>query len=111
MQLEQVVLDGRAHLLANLDNCDNAQTQEFLKALPQYQEKIDALHRAVEEGDVRRVRNIIDRIQLATARTRHGLTPLHVAVAFAQTDTIRFLLAKFPHTANEVDRVSHPEMQ
>jgi ankyrin repeat protein len=59
----------------------------------------------VEEGDVRRVRNIIDRVQLATARTRQGLTPLHVAVAFAQTDTIRFLLNKFPHTVNEVDRV------
>lgn len=58
------------------------------------QQKIDTLHKAVEEGDVRRIRNIIDRVQLATARSRAGLTPLHKAVLFAQTDTIRFLLVR-----------------
>ena len=70
------------------------------------QQKIDAIHRAVEEGDVRRVRNLIDRPQLAAARDRHGLSPLHKAVTHAQTDTIRFMLIKFPQTVNMVDRVS-----
>jgi hypothetical protein len=36
VQLEKIVLDGRAHLLQDLQT-DNPQTIEFLNALPQYQ--------------------------------------------------------------------------
>jgi hypothetical protein len=70
-QLEQIVLDGRAHLLADKSST-NIGSAEFLQGIAQYQSKIDSIHKAVEEGDVRRVKSLIDRNLLATARDRHG---------------------------------------
>ncbi|KAL3089107.1 hypothetical protein niasHT_023571 [Heterodera trifolii] len=101
-QLEQIVLDGRAHLLADKTST-NLASAEFLQGVSQYQSKIDAIHKAVEEGDVRRVKSLIDRNSLATARDTHGMTPLHKALLYGQTNTVRFLLAKYPHCVNEAD--------
>uniref|UniRef100_A0AC34QFB3 Uncharacterized protein n=1 Tax=Panagrolaimus sp. JU765 TaxID=591449 RepID=A0AC34QFB3_9BILA len=100
--LENLVLDGRSHLLLDKDSV-NLATSEFLDGLTQYQAKIDAIHKAVEEGDVRRVKSLIDRIQLSTARDRHGMTPLHKALLYGQTNTVRYLLAKYPHCVNCTD--------
>lgn len=103
--LENLVLDGRSHLLLDKDSV-NLATSEFLDGLTQYQAKIDAIHKAVEEGDVRRVKSLIDRIQLSTARDRHGMTPLHKALLYGQTNTVRYLLAKYPHCVNCTDHVN-----
>ena len=65
------MLDGRAHLLAEKSST-NLASVEFLQGLSQYQSKIDSIHKAVEEGDVRRVKSLIDRHSLATSRDRHG---------------------------------------
>jgi ankyrin repeat protein len=100
--LESLVLDGRSHLLLDKSSV-NAETNEFLEGLTQYQAKIDAIHKAVEEGDVRRVKSLIDRIQLSTARDRHGMTPLHKALLYGQTNTVRYLLAKYSHCVNCTD--------
>lgn len=103
--LEQVVLDGRGHLLMD-KKAINLSSTEFLDGLQQYQAKIDAIHKAVEEGDVRRVKSLIDRPQLSTARDRNGMTPLHKALLYGQTNTVRYLLAKYPHCVNSTDHVS-----
>ena len=103
--LENLVLDGRSHLLLDKTSV-NVTTNEFLEGLSQYQSKIEAIHKAVEEGDVRRVKSLIDRIQLSTARDRHGMTPLHKALLYGQTNTVRYLLAKYPHCVNCTDHVS-----
>ncbi|VDM83294.1 unnamed protein product [Strongylus vulgaris] len=70
-KLEQLVLDGRGHLLKE-KTAVNAASKEFLRGLTVYQSKIDAIHKAVEEGDVRRVKSLIDRQQLALARDTYG---------------------------------------
>ncbi|GMR43020.1 hypothetical protein PMAYCL1PPCAC_13215 [Pristionchus mayeri] len=81
----------------------NLASQEFLKGLSQYQTKIDAIHKAVEDGDVRRVKSLIDRPQFATARDSYGLTPLHKGLLHGQTNTVRYLLAKYPQCVNATD--------
>uniref|UniRef100_A0A1I8BXT1 ANK_REP_REGION domain-containing protein n=1 Tax=Meloidogyne hapla TaxID=6305 RepID=A0A1I8BXT1_MELHA len=101
-QLEQLVLDGRAHLLKDKSST-NLASAEFLQGISQYQSKVDSIHKAVEEGDVRRVKSLIDRTMLATARDSHGMTPLHKALLYGQTITVRFLLTKYPHCVNEPD--------
>jgi hypothetical protein len=53
----------------------NVESAEFLASVGQYQSKMDAIHKAVEEGDVRRVKSLIDRTSLATCRDRHGKSP------------------------------------
>lgn len=103
--LENLVLNGKSHLLLDKSS-SNISSIEFLDGLTQYQAKIDAIHKAVEDGDVRRVKSLIDRIQLSTARDRHGMTPLHKALLYGQTNTVRYLLAKYPHCVNYTDHVS-----
>ncbi|CAD5214744.1 unnamed protein product [Bursaphelenchus okinawaensis] len=100
--LEQLVLDGRGHMLMD-KKAINLSSTEFLDGLPQYQAKIDAIHKAVEEGDVRRVKSLIDRPQLSTARDQVGMTPLHKALLYGQTNTVRYLLAKYPQCVNSTD--------
>lgn len=75
-------------------------TTEYLQA------KIESIHAAVEDGDVRRTRSLIDQPKLALARDRKGATPLHNAVLYGQMDTVRHLLTKFPESVNAVDNVS-----
>ncbi|TKR64477.1 hypothetical protein L596_025002 [Steinernema carpocapsae] len=100
--LEQIVLEGRSHLLVD-KNSINMSTSEFLQGINQYQAKIDAIHKAVEEGDVRRVKSLIDRPQLASARDRYGMTPLHKSLLHGQTNTVRYLLTKYPSCVNSTD--------
>ncbi|KAL6727776.1 hypothetical protein Aduo_009624 [Ancylostoma duodenale] len=101
-KLEQLVLDGRGHLLKE-KTAVNAASKEFLRGLTVYQSKIDAIHKAVEDGDVRRVKSLIDRQQLALARDSYGMTPLHKALLHGQTNTVRHLLAKYPQCVNATD--------
>uniref|UniRef100_A0A0M3HW63 ANK_REP_REGION domain-containing protein n=1 Tax=Ascaris lumbricoides TaxID=6252 RepID=A0A0M3HW63_ASCLU len=101
-KLEQVMLDGRVHLLIDKKTA-NLAAEEFLQGIHQYQGKIDAIHKAVEDGDVRRVKSLIDRPQLATARDRYGMTPLHKALLHGQTNAVRYLLAKYPSCVNAAD--------
>ncbi|KIH58596.1 ankyrin repeat protein [Ancylostoma duodenale] len=103
-KLEQLVLDGRGHLLKE-KTAVNAASKEFLRGLTVYQSKIDAIHKAVEDGDVRRVKSLIDRQQLALARDSYGMTPLHKALLHGQTNTVRHLLAKYPQCVNATDHV------
>uniref|UniRef100_A0A915BIP8 ANK_REP_REGION domain-containing protein n=3 Tax=Parascaris univalens TaxID=6257 RepID=A0A915BIP8_PARUN len=101
-KLEQVMLDGRVHLLIDKKTA-NLSAEEFLQGIHQYQAKIDAIHKAVEDGDVRRVKSLIDRPQLATARDRYGMTPLHKALLHGQANAVRYLLAKYPSCVNAPD--------
>ncbi|KAF1761479.1 hypothetical protein GCK72_009735 [Caenorhabditis remanei] len=102
LKLEQIVLDGRGHMLKEKKTV-NAASNEFLSGLTQYLTKIDAIHKAVEEGDVRRVKSLIDRPLLSTARDNYGMTPIHKALLHGQTNTVRFLLGRFPSCVNATD--------
>lgn len=59
----------------------------------------------MEEGDTRRVKSLIDRPQLAAVRDRNGMTPLHKALLYGQTNTLRYLLSKYSQFVNCTDRV------
>ncbi|KJH52510.1 ankyrin repeat protein [Dictyocaulus viviparus] len=115
-KLEQLVLDGRGHLLKE-KTAKNEASKEFLRGLTVYQSKIDAIHKAAEEGDVRRMKSLIDRDQLALARDtyaakhdcyRIGMTPLHKALLHRQTNTVKQLLAKYPQCVNATDHLRLP---
>ncbi|KAK6018141.1 hypothetical protein OSTOST_16286, partial [Ostertagia ostertagi] len=98
-KLEQLVLDGRGHLLKEKTSTNEA-SKEFLRGLTVYQTRFI---KQVEDGDVRRVKSLIDRQQLALARDTYGMTPLHKALLHGQTNTVRHLLAKYPQCVNATD--------
>ncbi|VIO90375.1 Uncharacterized protein BM_BM11608 [Brugia malayi] len=98
-QLEQIFLDGRGYLLADKISNDIA-TSQFLKGSSKYQDKIDMIHKAAEEGDIEQMIALIDNDKFSVARDRYGMTPLHIAILHGQTNTVRYLLAKYPSCVN-----------
>ena len=65
---------------------EDAEAISFLEVLPQYQAKIQAIHKAIEQGNLRAVKLLTDRKKLALCRDSRGLAPLHKAIVFGQTD-------------------------
>uniref|UniRef100_A0A1I8EQN0 ANK_REP_REGION domain-containing protein n=1 Tax=Wuchereria bancrofti TaxID=6293 RepID=A0A1I8EQN0_WUCBA len=98
-QLEQIFLDGRGYLLADKTSND-INANQFLKGSSKYQDKIDMIHKAVEEGDIDQMTALIDNDKFAVARDRYGMTPLHIAILHGQTNTVRCLLTKYPSCVN-----------
>lgn len=60
--------------------------------LPQYQAKIQAIHKAIEHGNLRAVKLLTDRKKLALCRDGRGMAPLHKAIAFGRTDIAKHLI-------------------
>ena len=64
------------------------------------------VHAAVEAGDLRRVKAVVDRVALATSRDSSGFAPIHKAVIFKRHAILRYLIGKFPDEINDPDDVS-----
>ncbi|PIO56504.1 hypothetical protein TELCIR_22096, partial [Teladorsagia circumcincta] len=77
-KLEELVLTGYGDLLLGRNHeVEDADSIGFLEVLPQYQAKVQAIHKAVETGNLRAVRLLTDRKKLALCRDSRGLSPLH----------------------------------
>ncbi|VDM64064.1 unnamed protein product [Angiostrongylus costaricensis] len=76
----------------------------FLEVLPQYQAKIQAIHNAVESGNLRAVKMLTDRKKLALCRDTRGMSPLHKAIVFDRADIAKYLIRSYPHSVNAMDQ-------
>ena len=104
-KLEELVLNGYADLLLGRNHqVDDADAVGFLEVLPQYQAKIQAIHRAIEQGNLRAVKLLTDRKKLALCRDGRGLAPLHKAIVFARTDIAKYLIRNYPQSVNAMDQ-------
>ncbi|KHN82408.1 Putative ankyrin repeat protein, partial [Toxocara canis] len=101
-KLEQLVLSGCGDLLQNRTS-NNPESAAFLENLDTYLAEIDAVHKAIKDGDLALVKQLIVSKKLALARNRHGCTPLHTAVVFEQTEIIRYIAANFSSVLNAPD--------
>lgn len=64
------------------------------KILFLFQQKINRVHIAAREGNIRDLQAALDRRKFAIARdpiSPNGATPLHVAVVFGKTNIIKYL--------------------
>ncbi|RCN38014.1 ankyrin repeat protein, partial [Ancylostoma caninum] len=104
-KLEELVLTGYADLLLGRNHeVEDADSIGFLEVLPQYQAKIQAIHKAVETGNLRAVRLLTDRKKLALCRDSRGLSPLHKAIVFDRADIAKYLIRNYPHSVNAMDQ-------
>ncbi|XP_066245857.1 uncharacterized protein [Euwallacea similis] len=104
-QLAALVLNGHGEKLMK-EKCDNQELQTFLDNVPIYMSKINRIHVAAREGNLRDLQAALDRRKFAVARDKispHGATPLHVAVAFGRTSIVRYLAGRFPETLHVED--------
>ncbi|XP_054287924.1 uncharacterized protein LOC129003650 [Macrosteles quadrilineatus] len=99
-QLAEVVLAGDGELLAK-HSSKNPDVQLFLDNIPSYMKKIEKVHTATREGNLRELQAALDRRKFAVARESKStlrLSPLHVAVLYGRTAVVRFLTSRFPET-------------
>ncbi|XP_054932471.1 uncharacterized protein [Dermacentor andersoni] len=81
------------------------QVEQYLrKDVPRLLERIQAIHRAVSDDDVRALESQLQSPDYALARDHLGMTPLHRAVVLGRHDVARLLVDRFPETINARDR-------
>lgn len=67
--------------------------------------KIQAIHKAIETGNLRAVKLLADRKKVALCRDARGLSPLHKAIVFGRTDIAKYLVRNYPQSVNAMDQV------
>ncbi|VDM16460.1 unnamed protein product [Wuchereria bancrofti] len=103
-RLDDLVLNGYANLLSGRTyEVDDPDIRHFLDALPQYQNKIDAIHKAIETDNLRTIKALIDRKKMAFCRDARHLTPLHKAIILDQIEIAKFLIRNYPQVTNALD--------
>ncbi|VDO89962.1 unnamed protein product [Heligmosomoides polygyrus] len=90
-KLEELVLTGYGDLLLGRN----------------HEAKVQAIHKAVETGNLRAVRLLTDRKKLALCRDSRGLSPLHKAIVFDRADIAKYLIRNYPHVVNAMDQVAN----
>ncbi|XP_032517502.2 uncharacterized protein LOC116770226 [Danaus plexippus] len=103
--LATLVLNGEGARLIGRHS-GNLELQAFLNNVPTYMQKINRVHIAAREGNIRDLQAALDRRKFAIARdpiSPNGATPLHVAVVFGKTNIIKYLGGRFPETLSAVD--------
>ncbi|XP_030019721.1 interaptin isoform X4 [Manduca sexta] len=103
--LATLVLNGEGARLIGRSS-RNTELQAFLDNVPIYMQKINKVHLAAKEGNIRDLQAALDRRKFAIARdpiSPNGATPLHVATVFGKTNIIKYLGGRFPETLSAVD--------
>ncbi|RVE49490.1 hypothetical protein evm_005831 [Chilo suppressalis] len=103
--LATLVLNGEGSRLVGRHS-SNSELQSFLDSVPSYMQKINKVHVAAREGDIRELQAALDRRKFAIARdpiSPNGATPLHVATVFGKTNIMKYLGGRFPETLSAVD--------
>ncbi|XP_063624548.1 uncharacterized protein LOC134796337 isoform X2 [Cydia splendana] len=103
--LAALVLNGEGSRLVGRRS-GNSELQAFLDNVSTYMQKINKVHLAAREGNIRELQAALDRRKFAIARdsiSPNGATPLHVATVFGKTNIMKYLGGRFPETLSAVD--------
>ncbi|XP_067649385.1 uncharacterized protein [Haliotis asinina] len=98
--LQQLLLDGYDKLTDVIDRVSTEGLPEvvtdFVKAMPDFNEKISRVFKAVHSGVLREVIQALERKKLAIAKDKYGRSPLHIAVLCQHVDIINHIVSNFP---------------
>lgn len=83
----------------------NAQSSNCVTSALSFQEKIDTIHEQVIRGDVRNIRNLLDKKGWANARDHYGHSPLHKSIMANQEDIMRYIVELYPDHVEDRDNV------
>ena len=70
-------------------------------------EKLDEIVKSIKSGEVRTVKQCIDKKAMAVTRLNsHGATSLHLAVLYEKQEVVQYLVSSFPGITQCRDHVS-----
>ncbi|XP_023215498.1 serine/threonine-protein phosphatase 6 regulatory ankyrin repeat subunit B-like isoform X2 [Centruroides sculpturatus] len=101
-KLEELVLQGKGDKLFG-ETSANKLVQDFLDKVPSYMERIQSIHKAVVRGNLRDVKSLLDRKNLAITRDPTGATPLHKAIIYGHHEIAKYIAQNFPSSRDAVD--------
>ena len=88
-KLVKYVLDGSSDKLMDRSSEDE-EVQEFIKNIPAFQDKIESIHQAVEEGSLKNLQSLLNRKKYALAKEKStGASILHKAIIYGHTEIVK----------------------
>ncbi|KAK7110035.1 serine/threonine-protein phosphatase 6 regulatory ankyrin repeat subunit B-like [Littorina saxatilis] len=107
--LKQLILEGYDKLDAVLQQVSTDGLSEsltdFVKSIPNEQQKVSAIFQAVASGKLSEVENSMDR-SLALAKDQYGRSPLHLAVLAGHKDIAQYIVKHFRTSARTRDNLN-----
>ncbi|KAJ8313919.1 hypothetical protein KUTeg_008480 [Tegillarca granosa] len=106
-KLHKLLLSGWSVWPIQVEQAKNVskELEEFVEKLPEFQGKITAIHKAIQEDNLRDVQNLLDRKVLMLAADRTGLSPLHKAVVLGHTEIAVYLGNEYKDALNLKDNM------
>ncbi|CAH1789799.1 unnamed protein product [Owenia fusiformis] len=87
------------------DGEKNEDVENIIRRLPDFQDKVYQIHKAIKDGELRSVQTMMDRKIIVLARDVTGIPPLQKAVIYEHSDIIREILQNFPNAVNNQDNM------
>lgn len=79
--------------------------QAFLNELPEFQERISSVFKAVQSEGLRDLHQALERKKLALAKDDYGRSPLHLAILVGHKDAVEHLASNFPMALRAKDNL------
>ncbi|XP_048754056.2 uncharacterized protein LOC125665462 [Ostrea edulis] len=104
-ELEKLLLSGWLFWPVTVEQAKNVSTElaDFISRIPEFQEKVGQLHKAIQDENIREVQQILDRKKYILAADRTGLPPFHKAVLHGNGEMVEWFCEEFKFAIEHKD--------
>lgn len=106
-ELEKLLLSGWVFWPVSVDQAKNVSAElcDFISKIRDVQEKVAELHKAIEDGNTRDVKQLLDRKKFILAADRTGLPPFHKAVVTGYGEMVEWFIQEFKFAIEHKDNM------
>lgn len=112
-ELEKLLLSGWVFWPVSVDQAKNVSAElcDFVSKIRDVQEKVAELHKAIEDGNTRDVKQLLDRKKFILAADRTGLPPFHKAVVTGYGEMVEWFIQEFKFAIEHKDNVRNKKKE
>ncbi|XP_061179822.1 glutamic acid-rich protein-like [Saccostrea echinata] len=106
-ELEKLLLSGWLFWPVTVEQARNVskELEDFITNIRQFQEKVEQLHKAIQDENLRDIKQILDRKKFILAADRTGLPPFHKAIVTGNGEIIEWFLQEFKFAIEHKDNM------
>ncbi|XP_062587859.1 uncharacterized protein LOC134249538 isoform X2 [Saccostrea cucullata] len=106
-EVEKLLLSGWLFWPITVEQARNVskELEEFIFNIRQFQEKVEQLHRAIQDENLRDIKQVLDRKKFILAADRTGLPPFHKAIVTGNGEIIEWFLQEFKFAIEHKDNM------